>query len=239
MTPSGKAPPLKGGTDEPILRVHNLRVRIGNYLILDDLNFDVKKGTVLAIVGPNGAGKTTLFKALLDLVPFSGKITWKKGVNMGYVPQGLLATDIPITVREFLKLKCDVDPRKCLSTVGLEENLLDMQLGKLSGGQLQRVLLAWSIIDNPDVLLFDEPTSGVDVGAEEPIYERLTDLKKTLGITILLISHNHHVVLHYSDLVLGINRKQIFFGETSGIDHSMIMDIMSGCMPETPAENLT
>ena len=232
METPGKSVPLTKESREPILRVSNLTVKGGNSLILDGLDFEIGKGTILAIVGPNGAGKTTLFRALLDLIPYSGKITWKKGVHMGYVPQGLLATDIPVTVKEFLRLKCDLEPRECLATVGLEENILELQLGKLSGGQLQRVLLAWSIIDNPDVLLFDEPTSGVDVGAEEPIYERITSLKKTLGITVLLITHNHHVVLHYSDKVLGINRKQVFFGDTSSIDHDRIMDIMAGYLPE-------
>lgn len=96
---------------------------------------------------------------------------------------------------------------------------------------MQRVLLAWSIVDSPDILLFDEPTSGVDVGAEEPIYEKIKQLKESTGITVLIITHNHHVVLHYTDQILGLNRKQTFFGNTAEAGHDSIMDIMTGISP--------
>lgn len=231
MVGSNSVHHINNKIDKNILKVSNLNVRGRDTLILDRINFEVKKGTILAIVGPNGAGKTTLFRALLNLIPYSGSVEWSEGVRMGYVPQGLITTDIPVTVREFLNLKCKVDPTSCLAAVGLEEKILDMQLGKLSGGQLQRVLLAWSIVDNPDILLYDEPTSGVDVGAEEPIYEKIVDMKNNLGITVLLITHNHHVVLHYSDYILSINRKQVYYGETKNIDHDAIMDVMSGYQP--------
>lgn len=213
------------------LKVSGLKIRGEDSTILDEVNFALKSGTIMAIVGPNGAGKTTLFRALLGLIPYSGTIEWKKGVRMGYVPQELVATDIPITVREFLSLKFKTDFTECLKTVGLEERILELQLGRLSGGELQRVLLAWSIVDRPDILLFDEPTSGVDVGAEEPIYEKIKQLKETTGITVLIITHNHHVVLHYTDQILGLNRKQIFFGNTAEADHDSIMDIMVGTAP--------
>ncbi len=216
---------------DAILEVSGLKIRAGPSTILEGVDFTLKKGTILAIVGPNGAGKTSLFRAMLGLMPYSGSIRWKGGIKMGYVPQSLIVTDIPVTVREFLGLKFKTDFSECLRIVGLQEKLLDTQLGKLSGGELQRVLLAWSIVDNPDVLLFDEPTSGVDVGAEEPIYERIRQLKHSKGITVLLITHNHHVVLHYSDQILGLNRKQIFFGNTSETDHDSIMDIMTGVSP--------
>lgn len=211
-----------------MLSVTDLTVRVKNAIILDRLNFLIRKGVILAIVGPNGAGKTTLFKVLMDLIPYSGTIHWKKGVRMGYVPQGLVVTDIPVTVEEFLRFKCNSDLTDCLSTVGLKTDILSSQLGNLSGGQLQRVLLAWSIVDFPDVLLFDEPTTGVDVGAEEPIYEKVRELKETLGITVLLITHNHHVVLHYSDYILAVNRKQVFFGKTSDIPHDRLAELMIG-----------
>lgn len=218
---------------DTVLRVADMSVKVGEFTILEGIDFALKKGTILGIVGPNGAGKTTLFRALLNLIPYSGSIEWKRGIKMGYVPQALISTDIPVTVREFLTLKYRTDFTSCLSTVGLEGAILDVQLGKLSGGQLQRVLLAWSIVDNPHVLLFDEPTSGVDVGAEEPIYEKIMQLKETTGITVLLITHNHHVVLHYTDQILALNRKQIYFGNTQSIDHDKIMSVMAGYPPDT------
>lgn len=219
---------LNISTGAEILTVRGLSVILQGKAILDNLNFSVKKGSIVAIVGPNGAGKTTLFRALLNLVPYTGDITWRGRKRIGYVPQSPLNTDLPVTVEEFLKLRGGGDVSRSLLIVGLGKEMLKTQIGQLSGGQLQRVLLAWSIVDEPDILLFDEPTSGVDIGSEEPIYERILELKRKLGTTILLISHNHHVVLHYTDYVLGLNRRQVFYGETSKIDHDDIMGIMSG-----------
>ena len=157
-----------------LLNVTDLTVEIANQSILEKISFKLKHGTTLAIVGPNGAGKTTLFRALLNLVPYSGKIEWGKHVKMGYVPQSLTAKDIPISVKEFLALKSSVNIEDSLRSVGLHgTSILNKSLGVLSGGQLRRVLIAWAIIDKPNVLLFDEPTSGVDVGGEEAIYQML------------------------------------------------------------------
>jgi zinc transport system ATP-binding protein len=139
-----------------------------------------------------------------------------------------VATDIPITVREFLKLKCKTDFEACVSSVGLGGQILDQSLGSVSGGELQRILIAWAIVDRPNVLLFDEPTSGVDIGAEEPIYNNLNNLKEELGITTLLISHNMHVVMHYSDYVLALNRHPLFFGEAKSISHARLLEVIYG-----------
>ena len=212
----------------PILSVAGLSVTVRGNPILENISFDVKRGVTVAIVGPNGAGKTTLFRALLNIARYTGKVEWGKGVRMGYVPQGLIATDMPISVGEFLAFKCRTDVGKCLNMVGLGSPILRRQLGSLSGGELQRVLLAWAIVDYPDILLFDEPTTGVDIGAEEPIYNHVRELKETLGLTILLISHNLHVVTHYSDMVLGINRKVLYYGGSDSISHSRLIGLMMG-----------
>ena len=211
-----------------VLSVSGLGVAIGGKTILQDVTFELKKGMTLAIVGPNGGGKTTLFKALMNLVPHTGTVSWGKDTRMGFVPQSLVATDIPITVREFLKLKCKTDFEACVSSVGLGGQILDQSLGSVSGGELQRILIAWAIVDRPNVLLFDEPTSGVDIGAEEPIYNNLNNLKEELGITTLLISHNMHVVMHYSDYVLALNRHPLFFGEAKSISHARLLEVIYG-----------
>jgi zinc transport system ATP-binding protein len=203
--------------DNYILQVYDLTVDISNQPILSSLNFKVKQGVTLAIVGPNGAGKTTLFRALLNLIPHSGRIEWNGKVKIGYVPQVLSVRDIPISVREFLALKneSESDMKTALTSVGLNfDGILEKSLATLSGGQTRRVLIAWAIVDKPDVLLFDEPTSGVDLDSEEAIYGMLRKLTAKNKITLLLITHDLHIVREYSDYALALNKCLVFFGES-------------------------
>jgi zinc transport system ATP-binding protein len=208
---------------------------LGGKAILEGVTFDLEATKTLAIVGPNGSGKTTLFRALMGLVPYSGRIAWSTESKIGLVPQSLVATDLPITVGEFLSLKRKTGFEECMASVGLGMDILRQRLGSLSGGELQRVLIAWAIVDRPKVLLFDEPTSGVDIGAEEPIYQRLERLKEELGITTLIISHNMHVVMHYSDYVLALNRRPLLFSRTEKVSHARLLEIIYGAQV-TPQE---
>ena len=204
--------------DDYILKVSNLSIELQNQTILDNVNFKLRRGTTLAIVGPNGAGKTMLFRALLNLIPYRGKIEWSEKVKIGYVPQILSVSDVPISVKEFLSFKDGLNMSSALNSVGLDsKNVLEKRLSVLSGGQLRRVLIAWAIIDKPDILLFDEPTTGVDLDSEESIYKMLNDLAKKNNITTLLISHNIHIITEYSDYTLAINRCMNFFGESKEI----------------------
>ena len=221
--------------NDNILEVRNLSVSFEDHLSLEGLNFSVKKGEVLAIVGPNGAGKSVLFRCLLGLISYSGEIAWKPKIKIGYVPQKLsIDRYMPLTVREFLKIK-SVTGEKCsnqeilkaLNAVGiktdpsnehhLEHHIFNRQLGKLSGGELQRILIAWSMIGDPDVLLFDEPTAGIDVGGEETIYHLLRLLQASATLTILLISHDLNIVYKYTDNVLCLNKKMLAFGKPNVI----------------------
>lgn len=201
-----------------ILKVSNLNVKFQDQIILENVGFELEKGKTLAIVGPNGAGKTVLFRTLLNLVPYTGRIEWSNKVKIGYVPQKLSASDVPISVKEFLSFKNPLNVENPLRLVGLSaKEILNKRLGVLSGGQLQRVLIAWAIIDKPNILLFDEPTTGVDIDSEEAIYKMLSELKNEDEITILLISHDIHIVREYSDYMLALNKCVTFFGESKNI----------------------
>jgi ABC-type Mn2+/Zn2+ transport system ATPase subunit len=201
-----------------ILKVSDLAVKMQNQPVLEHLNFNVKKGTTIAILGPNGAGKTILFRTLLNLVPHTGSIEWTEKVKIGYVPQYIAVSDIPMTVKEFLFISGRVDLENALKKVRLTDlNILDKRLGTLSGGQLRRVLIAWALNGNPNVLLLDEPTTGVDMDSEEPIYLLLNEIKKTQKITIFLITHNIHIVQEYADDLLALNKCITFCGPSTEI----------------------
>ena len=212
-----------------VLQVSNLSVKLQNQTILENVNFRLNKGTVLAVVGPNGAGKTILFKALLGLIPYTGKIMWAQKVRIGYVPQNITVDDIPVSVKEFLSFERRVDVKDSLSPVRLDnDDVAGKTLGVLSGGQLRRVLIAWALTDRPNVLLFDEATTGVDHDSEEPIFVMLNELKKKNMITVLLITHDVHIVREYSDYLLALNRCVTFFGESKEIMKPSVQKIIYG-----------
>ncbi len=203
--------------DNILLSVSNLKVKFNQQIVLDDVSFDVKKNETLAIIGPNGAGKTVLFRAILGLLPYKGSVVWEKGIKVGYVPQRLsLEKDLPLTVNEFLSLKEKDKEKKesVLSLVGFgkEKEFGKKKLGVLSGGQLQRILIAFALLGDPEVLLFDEPTAGIDLTGEETIYSLLHKLQEKQKLTIILISHELQVVYRYADTVMCLNKEKVCFG---------------------------
>jgi len=200
---------------EIILKVKNLKVVLDGQEVIKNLSFEVKKGEVLTILGPNGGGKTVLLKALLGILPYEGEIMWQKEVKIGYVPQRLpFIKDIPMSVEEFFKLKeaSSEEMKAILNSVGIAEKFLNRNIGDLSSGQFQRVLIAWALIRNPDVLLFDEPTTGVDISGEETIYSLLSKLKEEKNLTILLVTHDLSVVFKFSTFVICLNKCPICQG---------------------------
>ncbi|MDI6890277.1 MAG: metal ABC transporter ATP-binding protein [Thermodesulfovibrionales bacterium] len=198
-----------------ILKVENLWVRLDNQNIIENLSFQVKKGDVVTILGPNGAGKTVLLKALLGFLPYKGEIKWKSGIKIGYVPQRLpFIKDIPLSVNDFFKLKksSEKETKEILDSVGFKEDFLKKKIGDLSSGQFQRILIAWALIRNPQVLLFDEPTTGIDISGEETVYNLLARLKQERDLTMLLITHDLSVVYKFSTDVICLNKHLICYG---------------------------
>ncbi len=201
--------------DGLILKVKGLNVLLNNQRIIENLSFDVKRGDALTILGPNGAGKSVLLKTLLGLIPYQGEIEWAKAIKIGYVPQRLpFIKDIPLNIRDFFNLKGspEKETQETLNSVGFRDDFSLKKIGDLSSGQFQRVLIAWGLVRDPQVLLFDEPMTGVDISAEETIYNLLVKLKGERDLTILLVTHDLSVVYQFSNDVICLNRQPICYG---------------------------
>ena len=171
------------------LEVEDLSVTFGESEVFRGLTFQVAAGSSLAIVGPNGSGKTVLFKALVGAIPFGGRIRWSPGTRIGYVPQKLdLERDLPITARDLLSAKNAVTKAaenvvEALGQVGLGD-AIEKPIGALSGGQFQRLLVALALVGRPNVLLLDEPTSGVDESGQEKLNEMVRRIQMEQGLTV-------------------------------------------------------
>ena len=198
-----------------VLEVCHLTVSFDKVPVIKDLSFTVAAGDSLAVIGPTGSGKTALFRALIGAVPFEGDIRWTPGATVGYVPQKLdIERDLPITGDDFLLAKARVggvsrgEVRRALELVNLADDTVRKPIGTLSGGQFQRLLLAFAFLGRPSVLLFDEPTAGIDEPGEERLYERINRLKHERHLTLLFISHELSLV--YRGSCLG--RERTFIG---------------------------
>ena len=196
-----------------LLSVTNLNISFGPREVIRDLNFEVHKDDCVAIIGPNGAGKTVLLRALLGLMPYRGTIRWDPTVRLGYVPQKITADrQLPLSARDlliakarFLKLPAG-ELERASNEVGVTNEILNGTIGTLSGGQLQKVLIAFALLGRPNVLLFDEPTASLDELTEEHIYELLQSLQKNEGMVILLVSHDLSVVYRNANMVLCLSK---------------------------------
>lgn len=223
---------------DSVLRVENLSVSFGDQAVLHGVSFAIPKKTITAILGPNGAGKTVLFRALLGIVKHQGTVEWQKDIRVGYVPQKFaIDPSFPLTVGEFFALK-DAQGEKitdALRAVGMhgdehhvQHHILERRMGELSGGEFQKVSIAWALIDNPDVLLFDEPTAGVDVGSEETIYSLIGHIRDERGLTILVISHELNIVYQYADQVVCLNKRMICQGPPKHVLDAGVLKEMYG-----------
>lgn len=218
--------------DKTLLKVENLSVELEGLTVIKGVSFELKKEEVLAIVGPNGAGKSVLLKTLLGLFsPSAGKIEWAPGTTCGYLPQRFhIDQYLPMTVEEFLKLKPKpkYSIEKVLDLVEVDKRWLGKNLSTFSSGQLQKILLAWAIIDQPEVLLFDEPTENVDVIAQKSIYDLLHHLQKTLKISVILISHDLNVVYRHASQVLCLNHAMTCYGEPTEVLNNKTLSELYG-----------
>jgi zinc transport system ATP-binding protein len=209
------------------VEVKDLRVVLGTQPVLNGVTLEIPKGEVVALIGPNGSGKTTLLRTLLGLQkPDSGTVEIFGSENLedvfnriGYMPQRLdLEKNFNISVREFLSLRLkstrhwfwkshktiDTELKRNLAEIGVE-NLLNRPLARLSGGQLQRVMIAFSLLHNPELLLLDEPTAGVDLPGEQTFYELISQVQKQRHLTVVLVSHDLSMVYRHATWVFALN----------------------------------
>jgi zinc transport system ATP-binding protein len=202
-----------------MLEVRGLTVSFGASPIVEDLSVSVAAGESLAIIGPTGSGKTVFFRALIGALPYTGEIHWAPGTQIGYVPQKLdIERDLPITGYDLLGARAHVanvpkdDVRAALDLVDLAGDVARKPIGTLSGGQFQRLLVAFALLGRPNVLLFDEATSGIDEPGQEQLYERINRLARERHLTMLLISHELSLVYHYANRVLCVGHGRSYIG---------------------------
>lgn len=192
-----------------LISAENLSVTHGVSPVLRDVDFAIERGEIVTVIGPNGSGKSTLIRALLGVLkPSAGRVKRAKGLRIGYIPQKLsIDTSLPMTVRRFLSLPhriADAQARAALARTGVS-GLESRQMVDLSGGQFQRVLLARALLAEPDILILDEPTQGLDHPGIISFYQLIEQVRQDLGCAVLLVSHDLHVVMGASDRVICLN----------------------------------
>ena len=192
-----------------LIEVQSLNVKYGNKKVLEDINLSVSSSEIVTIEGPNGSGKTTLFKAIIGSASIaSGKIIMSPSLKVGYVPQVFnVDRSLPMTAERFLSLVNNRNDRGLLRAQQIlgSENYLSKQISSLSGGQLQRVLLARALLNDPDILLLDEATRGLDQPGSAAFYKKIEEVRESSGCAVLMISHDLHVVMSASNRVICLN----------------------------------
>ena len=195
---------------DALLSAHGIGLKRGTKTILEHIDLDIGPREIVTLIGPNGAGKTSLVRVLLGLVPpDTGHVHRKAGLRTGYAPQRFdLTPAIPLTVNRFLRLggaHAASQAADVLAEVGAPDLGL-AELANLSGGELQRVVLARALLRDPELLVLDEPVRGVDFAGEAELYSLISKLRSTRGVGVLLVSHDLHVVMAQSDRVICLNR---------------------------------
>lgn len=210
-------------TDTPLATLRNVRVTLGGRPILRGIDADLLRNRITALIGLNGSGKTTLLRALIRECPYQGEVRYFCGhdhtrhrpEHIGYVPQKLaIDARLPLTVREFFALALQRRPlffgvskavskraEQLLGRVGAD-HLMNRPVARLSGGEMQRVLLSLALEPHPELLLLDEPAAGIDFADQKPFYDLLGEINRDRKVTILIVSHDLSVVSEHAHHVL-------------------------------------
>lgn len=195
--------------DPALLTTEKLTIQFGKQPVLDNINLELRPGRIVTLIGPNGSGKSTLVKTLIGAIkPSAGRIIRSPDLRIGYVPQRLhIDPTFPLTVRRFINLPKrhdKLDIADALEQAGAR-HLLDAAMHHLSGGQLQRVLLARALLLRPTLLLLDEATQGLDHRGVAEFYQRIEQIRQRSQCAVLMVSHDLHVVMRAADHVICLN----------------------------------
>lgn len=194
----------------PLVELKSINVTFPQKVALQNINFRIYPNSVVTLVGPNGGGKSTFVKVLLKLLtPTQGEVIYHKDLRIGYVPQKIqLDQSLPITVEKFLSLKKGIRKSEIENAVHLLSisHLMKNSLQKLSGGEMQRVLIARAILNKPNLLVLDEPTQGVDISGQAELYQLIHQMRQQLNCAVLMVSHDLHIVMADTNEVLCINQ---------------------------------
>src|SRR5512134_319942 len=200
----------KGFRPAALIAGRSISFGYGQHAILDRIDIGIAPGEIVTVIGPNGAGKTTLIRVLLGLIkPTSGKVERHAGVRIGYLPQRMqFDAVLPLQVGRLMTLTQRSNPPAvdaALAETGVLY-LREAPVQTLSGGELQRVLLARALLRDPDLLVLDEPVQGVDFAGEAALYELISGIRARRGCGVLMISHDLHVVMAATDRIVCLNR---------------------------------
>ena len=222
-------------TATPLIEASDVCLSYGARSVLENVSLSVGPGEVLSVIGPNGSGKTTLVRVILGLErPNAGTVRRRPGLTIGYMPQRLmLERTLPITVGRFLTLGV---PReligqgrrmRALDEVGASD-IIDHPLQDISGGELQRVLLARALLREPDLLVLDEPVQGVDVTGQADLYRLIAAIRESHNLGVLMVSHDLHVVMAGTDQVICLNRHVCCAGKPAAVSRDPAFAAMFG-----------
>lgn len=227
-------------TSNLLISAHQIQHRFGDNRVLQDIDFQIYRNQIITLIGPNGAGKSTLVKILLKILPpTQGQVIHHQNLVIGFMPQKIqIDPTLPLTVKRFLQLglkKAEHNTTQ-IETIAQELQIashLNQAVQSLSGGEMQRVLLARALIRNPDLLVLDEPVQGIDLQSQSQIYQLIHEQQQKRQCGVLMISHDLHLVMKHTDEVICLNQHVCCSGTVQSLrDHPSFIAQFGADLPE-------